>query len=45
MSSQEVENENMEHAEVNKVITIKCSQNTGPEGLDVLWSDDSKEND
>lgn len=34
MRSQKVENKNMEHVEVNKVVTIKCSfsQNTGPEG-------------
>lgn len=35
MSRQKVENKNMERAEVNKVVTIKCSlrQNSGPEGL------------
>lgn len=36
-------NENMEHYEVNKVITIKrsYSQSVGPEG-NVFWSNDSQ---
>ena len=35
MSSQKVENENTEHVEVNKVVTIKrsYSQNRGPGAL------------
>lgn len=43
MRSQKVENKNMEHVEVNKAVTIKCSfsQNTGPEGC-VLQSSESK---
>lgn len=40
MSCQKVENENMEHIEVNKIFTIKCSY-SGPEGY-VLWRNDSK---
>lgn len=43
MCGQKVENKNMEHVEVNKVVTIKCSfsLNTGPEGC-VLQSGESK---
>lgn len=43
MSRQKVENKNTERAEVNKVVTIKCSfwQNSGPEGW-VLYSRESK---